>query len=32
MCDVIDSKGDAATIEAVKIKVLDICKRLPVYS
>jgi glycine hydroxymethyltransferase len=32
MCDVIDSKGDAATIEAVKLKVLDVCKRLPVYS
>ncbi len=32
MCDVIDAKGDAATIEAVKAKVLDVCKRLPVYS
>jgi glycine hydroxymethyltransferase len=32
MCDVIDSKGDAATIEAAKGKVLDVCKRLPVYS
>ena len=32
MCDVIDAKGDAAAIEAVKAKVLDVCKRLPVYS
>ncbi len=32
MCDVIDSKGDATTIEAVKVKVLEVCKRLPVYS
>ncbi|MCW9024321.1 MAG: serine hydroxymethyltransferase [Gammaproteobacteria bacterium] len=31
MCDVIDSKGDASTIESVKGKVLEICKRLPVY-
>lgn len=32
MCDVIDSRGDAATIESVKAKVLDVCKRLPVYA
>jgi len=32
MCDVIDSKGDAATIEAVKQKVLAICARHPVYA
>ena len=32
MCDVIDSKGDAAMIETVKAKVLEVCKRLPVYS
>jgi len=32
MCDVIDARGDAATVEAVKGKVLDICKRLPVYA
>ncbi len=32
MCDIIDSKGDAAAIEAVKAKVLEVCKRLPVYS
>lgn len=31
MCDVIDSKGDSATIEDVKSSVLEICKRLPVY-
>jgi glycine hydroxymethyltransferase len=31
MCDVIDSKGDASTIETVKGKVLEICQRLPVY-
>jgi glycine hydroxymethyltransferase len=31
MCDVIDSKGDAATIATVKAKVLEVCKRLPVY-
>ncbi len=32
MCDVIDARGDAATVEAVKTKVLDVCKRLPVYA
>jgi len=32
MCDVIDAKGDAAVVEAVKAKVLDVCKRLPVYA
>jgi glycine hydroxymethyltransferase len=32
MCDIIDSKGDVATIEQVKVKVLEVCKRLPVYS
>ncbi|MBU0500920.1 MAG: serine hydroxymethyltransferase [Gammaproteobacteria bacterium] len=32
MCDVIDSRGDQAVIEAVKAKVLSICKRLPVYA
>jgi len=31
MCDVIDSKGESATIERVKASVLEICKRLPVY-
>ncbi|MET0049032.1 MAG: serine hydroxymethyltransferase [Sedimenticola sp.] len=32
MCDVIDSRGDAATIERVKGLVLDLCKRYPVYA
>ncbi len=32
MCDVIDSKGAAATIERVKGQVLDLCKRYPVYA
>ncbi len=31
MCDVIDARGEPATIEAVKAKVLAVCKRLPVY-
>ncbi|WP_373766150.1 serine hydroxymethyltransferase [Glaesserella sp.] len=34
MCDVLDSIGkenEAAVIEATKVKVLEICKRLPVY-
>jgi glycine hydroxymethyltransferase len=31
MCDVIDARGDAAMIEAVKTKVLDICAKHPVY-
>lgn len=34
MCDVLDSIGkdnEAAVIEVTKVKVLDICKRLPVY-
>ncbi len=31
MCDVIDSRGDAAVIARVKGQVLDVCKRLPVY-
>jgi len=32
ICDVIDSRGDAKVIAATKAKVLDICKRLPVYA
>ena len=32
MCDVLDNTNDAAVIEATKIKVLEICKRLPVYA
>jgi glycine hydroxymethyltransferase len=31
MCDVIDARGDAATIERVKNSVLEICARFPVY-
>jgi glycine hydroxymethyltransferase len=31
MCDVIDGRGDEAVIAQVKAKVLDLCKRFPVY-
>ncbi|GAB6043758.1 serine hydroxymethyltransferase [Endothiovibrio diazotrophicus] len=31
MCDVIDARGDVATVEAVKAKVLEVCARFPVY-
>jgi glycine hydroxymethyltransferase len=31
MCDVIDGRGDAAVIESVRSKVLDLCARYPVY-
>ncbi|CRI63125.1 Serine hydroxymethyltransferase (Serine methylase) (SHMT) [Thiocapsa sp. KS1] len=31
MCDLIDARGDQATIDAVKSKVLALCKRFPVY-
>jgi len=31
MCDVIDARGDAATIEQVKGQVLALCARFPVY-
>lgn len=31
ICDVIDSRGDAAVIDTVKGQVLEVCKRLPVY-
>ncbi len=31
MCDVIDSKGDAATVEQVKSKAAELCRRFPVY-
>ncbi|NBC13731.1 MAG: aminotransferase class I/II-fold pyridoxal phosphate-dependent enzyme [Gammaproteobacteria bacterium] len=31
MCDVIDARGDAATIEQVKAQVLALCARFPVY-
>ncbi len=32
MCDIIESRGDAAVIEKVKAQVLDICQRKPVYA
>ncbi len=31
MCDVIDARGDADTIERVRGQVLDLCRRFPVY-
>jgi glycine hydroxymethyltransferase len=31
MCELIDARGDAAAIEAVKAKALDLCRRFPVY-
>jgi glycine hydroxymethyltransferase len=31
MCDLIDSRGDAAVIEQVKAKALALCARFPVY-
>ena len=31
MCDVIDSRGEQAVIEATKAKVLEICAKYPVY-
>jgi glycine hydroxymethyltransferase len=31
MCDVIDSRGDQATIDGIRAKVLEICARYPVY-
>ncbi|MEW7979967.1 MAG: serine hydroxymethyltransferase [gamma proteobacterium symbiont of Phacoides pectinatus] len=32
MCDLIDARGAAASIEQVKGKVLDLCRRFPVYA
>ena len=32
MCDILDNMGDESVIEATKAKVLEICKRLPVYA
>ncbi|MEW7976298.1 MAG: serine hydroxymethyltransferase [Candidatus Sedimenticola endophacoides] len=32
MCDLIDARGAAASIERVKAKVLDLCRRFPVYA
>jgi glycine hydroxymethyltransferase len=31
MCDVIDARGDGAAIAATKERVLDLCRRFPVY-
>jgi glycine hydroxymethyltransferase len=31
MCDVIDAHGEQAVVDAVKAKVLDVCRRFPVY-
>ena len=31
MCDIIDAGGEQAVIDTVKTRVLEICKRLPVY-
>lgn len=31
ICDVLDARGDAATLAQVREKVADVCKRLPVY-
>ncbi|MCU7935722.1 MAG: serine hydroxymethyltransferase [Candidatus Thiodiazotropha sp. (ex Dulcina madagascariensis)] len=31
MCDIIDSRGDQAVIDAIKTKVLAICAKYPVY-
>ncbi len=31
MCDLIDSRGDQAMIDTVKSRVLDVCRRFPVY-
>ncbi len=31
MCDLIDSRGDAAAVEQVKAKAAELCRRFPVY-
>jgi glycine hydroxymethyltransferase len=31
MCDIIDAKGEQVMIDKVKTRVLEVCKRLPVY-
>ena len=31
MCDIIDAKGEQTVIDTVKTRVMEICKRLPVY-
>ena len=32
ICDIIDARGDDATVATVKGKVAEVCKRLPVYA
>jgi glycine hydroxymethyltransferase len=32
MCDLIDARGDQTAIASVKAKVLDVCRRYPVYA
>ncbi len=32
ICDIIDARGDDATVAAVKGKVAEVCQRLPVYA
>ena len=32
ICDVLDSRGDAAVIDKVRAQVTELCKRLPVYA
>ncbi|MFP4280962.1 MAG: serine hydroxymethyltransferase, partial [Halochromatium sp.] len=32
MCDLIDARGDQAMIDQTKAKVLELCKRFPVYA
>ncbi len=32
ICDIIDAKGEQATIDAVKAKAAEVCRRLPVYA
>ena len=31
MCDIIDARGNQATIDRIKTQVLDLCRRYPVY-
>ncbi len=32
ICDIIDARGDQATIDAVKARAAEVCQRLPVYA
>ena len=32
ICDIIDAKGEQATVDAVKVKAAEVCRRLPVYA